>query len=149
MHRRALFAPLFAGTIFCTVFARPKKQKKGSLTDFGRKSDENFGLYVFFISVIFLQNRETFAICKIKKNMVFLIISYMVCLISHDFFSRYAGLDIEFYLNRHHLKVSNCLLENKSTFSWNYYYYTDSSLLYLPMIWFYGPESSIYECEVS
>ena len=52
---RALFAPLF-----CTVFARLKKQIKGTLTDFRRKNDENFGLCLFYFCHFFKKDRSIY-----------------------------------------------------------------------------------------
>ena len=54
------FHPFFAGALFCTVFAPPKKLKKGH----SRISEEKMTKisdFVFFIWVIFLQKREIFA----------------------------------------------------------------------------------------
>ena len=45
---------------FCTIFAPPKKKKKGSFTD-SIKIDRNVGLNIF-IRVIFWQRRELFII---------------------------------------------------------------------------------------
>ena len=35
--------PFFAGALFCTVFAPPKKQNKKNTHGFRRKIDKNFG----------------------------------------------------------------------------------------------------------
>ena len=43
---------------FCTVSAPPRKQKIGTLTDFRRKNDGNFGLCLFYLGYFSTKERN-------------------------------------------------------------------------------------------
>ena len=73
LKRWALFCTLFLKGPFSTVFARPKRKNKGTLTDFRSKNDENFGFCLFYFGHFSTKERNICLFLFVLSNFLFLI----------------------------------------------------------------------------
>ena len=73
---RPIYWKYYSGGPFCTpflqgpIFDPPKKQKKGKLTDFRRKNDENFGFCLFYLGHFSTKERNICLFVFVLSNFV-------------------------------------------------------------------------------